>query len=108
MQALKIFERPSGCNLVEVAPGFAESLLKRNSGGRPLSKALVHRLTREMIEGTWNETQPIKFSRDGCLLDGRHRLQAVVNSKTTQVLWILTGSEVGIFDKPFAPLSRVI
>jgi hypothetical protein len=54
---------------------------KGNYKQRAISKAAVERFAAEMRAGNWTVTgQGLSFDCDGHLLDGQHRLQAVVKS----------------------------
>lgn len=64
-----------------VTPELAQEWVeKRNVHNRPIVKAHVDALAREMA--AWNgngaHPEPLIFDRDGYLLDGQHRLAAVV------------------------------
>lgn len=68
----------------EVTPDLAEKWLKRNhEENRPLAEKAVQSMVNDMISGNWRLThQAIAFNGDGKLIDGQHRLTAVVQSKT--------------------------
>jgi len=62
-----------------IGPEKAEEYLKANTKNRNLRKTLVKRYAREMQEGRWDfNGEALKFDTDGTLLDGQHRLTAVV------------------------------
>ena len=62
-------------------PEICESWLLRNSKNRPVRELHVRKLARDMRAGKWQMTgDPIRFSLDGELLDGQHRLMACVRS----------------------------
>lgn len=66
-----------------VTPEMALNWLEKvNTNNRPLSDAHVARLARDMKEGRWVLThEGIAFGPDGVLLDGQHRLWAVVEAE---------------------------
>ncbi len=67
--------------VVMVTPAMAVEWLKRNRKNRPINKAHVRRLVRDMAAGRWVPTpQPITFDVDRDLIDGQHRLTAIVES----------------------------
>lgn len=75
-----------------VTPSTATEMLKRNNNNRKLSDSHVSYLSREMKEGRWMfDGQPLRFNGDGCLLDGQHRLSAIVQSGTQQEFLVVTG-----------------
>lgn len=59
----------------------AELLLAGNSRNRTLREANVRRITDDLLSGDWTfDSSPIRVSRDGALLDGQHRLTALVRA----------------------------
>jgi hypothetical protein len=75
-----------------ISKELANQMLKRNGKNRSLNQKHVKFLSEEMINGNWLfDGQPIRFSDDGRLLDGQHRLNAVVDSDTSQEFLIVTG-----------------
>lgn len=67
--------------IVNVTPSLAERWLKANTRNRRLYPADVAKLARDMREGRWRFTgEPIKFDWNHVLLDGQHRLSAIVES----------------------------
>lgn len=80
------FNRQDPYNIViEVTPQLASSWLGEcNTHNRHVVEAHVNRLARDMKAGRWILThQGIAFSPNRVLLDGQHRLWAVVMSETT-------------------------
>jgi hypothetical protein len=83
--------------LVTITPDYAKDLLRHNIANRPLSKRHVADLAREMAAGAWRETgDTIKLS-DGLLLDGQHRLHAVVASGVPIKTLLVTGLNSEVF-----------
>lgn len=71
-------------HVVNVTPAIAEGWLRRNVHNRNQRPALVNLYCRDMTEGRWQLTgEGIKFAANGTLLDGQHRLAAVVKSGVT-------------------------
>lgn len=68
-----------------VTPALAQQWLARNfKNNRPLRRQKVERLAEDMRAGRWLLThQSIAFNHDGELIDGQHRLAAVVESGAT-------------------------
>jgi hypothetical protein len=66
-----------------ITPDMALNWLEKvNTNNRPVVDAHVHRLARDMKEGRWILThEGIAFSPDGVLLDGQHRLWAIVEAE---------------------------
>ena len=81
-----------------ITKSIAEQMLKRNFNNRRITDSHVEFLSQQMIKGQWLfDGQPIRFTTDGRLLDGQHRLSAVVKSDTSQQFLIVTGIESNAF-----------
>ncbi|HZF88787.1 hypothetical protein [Streptomyces sp.] len=64
-----------------VTPDLAQQWLELNTSNRPLSRPTVTHLTRAIQRGEWKLThQGIAFDEEGMLVDGQHRLHAVVKA----------------------------
>lgn len=76
---------------VRISPDMAEDMLKNNSSNRPISKRMVTRFVKEIQSDNWKMTgDTIKLSKQGRIIDGQHRLQAIVIAKvpvTTMVAY---------------------
>jgi hypothetical protein len=75
--------------LMNVSPDIATELLKGNIGNRKLADRTVEVLARDMASGEWRLThQCVAVSEAGTLIDGQHRLTAVVTSGTTVPMYV--------------------
>lgn len=85
--------------VVTVTPDQAlEILALHNNNNRRLRKSVVARYSRAIKTGQWRLTQQgIAISRDGVLLDGQHRLAAVVEANTPVEMVMATECDPGIF-----------
>lgn len=84
--------------VVDVTPRMArEWLAERNSGNRPIRQQWVVFLASQMTKGRWEVAQPIMFAADGRLLDGQHRLSAVVASGATVPMVVARGFDSNVF-----------
>jgi hypothetical protein len=78
--------------LERITPGIAAEMLARNSHNRNLRLARVSQLAQAMLRGEWQlNGQTLKVARDEALLDGQHRLQAVVESGVTIETLVVRG-----------------
>lgn len=78
--------------MVLVTPKMANKWLGKNTGNRQLREGVVDKLASDMSSGKWMLThQGIAFNCDGTLLDGQHRLHAVVESSTSQWMPVTVG-----------------
>lgn len=78
--------------LVEMSPELATKLLANNPSNRNVSQGRVYQYATDMLLGTWSTTgQAISVCEDGHLLDGQHRLYAVIKSGVTVPMVLVTG-----------------
>ncbi len=65
----------------KITPDVAAAFLKVNKINRAPSQAHIGALAKRMIAGEWElNGDSIRFDCDGCLIDGQHRLHAVIKS----------------------------
>lgn len=84
----------------KVTPELAKDLLTLNTDNRPIKDTTVKRYTEDMKAGEWAFTgESIGISNEGKLLNGQHRLLAIINSGTTQVFHLQSGLEPKTFNK---------
>ena len=75
-----------------VTPSLAKLLLEKNTSNRNINKNLVATYARDMINGDWmNNGETIKVSTSGVLIDGQHRLHAVIQSGESVKMLIVEG-----------------
>lgn len=63
-----------------ISPEIAKDYLASNAGNRRLSETTVLTYKNEMLAGRWDLGPVISFDVNGKLLDGQHRLSAVVSA----------------------------
>lgn len=84
--------------IVMVTPAMAMELLEYNGLNRPLNDQHVHRLARQIESGRWKfNGDTIKLASNKDILDGQHRLWAVIESKTAIETIIVRGIEADAF-----------
>lgn len=77
--------------LVHITPTQAAEWLKRNTRNRPICLPDVDRYRRDLERGNWITThQGVAFALDGTLIDGQHRLTAIVEAGV--------GAEMPVFE----------
>lgn len=71
--------------VMDVSPELAKKWLQeKNTCNRAIRSSVVNRYARDMAAGQWKVShQGIAFDHDGTLLDGQHRLGAIVLSGVT-------------------------
>ena len=83
-----------------VTPNIAREWLKTNESNRTLRPQRVRQYANDMKAGKWNLTgQGITFGKNGNLLDGQHRLHAIILADTAVDMLVVTDAEVcGTYD----------
>lgn len=77
---------------VQVTPDLAKRLLARNTRNRKISEKVVQKYVEEIRAGDWRLTPSgIGFDTEGELLDGQHRLAAIVKSGLPAPLMVTLG-----------------
>lgn len=72
----------------------AQRWLETNAANRSIRDRQVNQYARDMAAGKWAFTgEPIKFAKDGRLLDGQHRLWAIVMAEVSLPLTVVRGLE---------------
>jgi hypothetical protein len=86
--------------ITQVTPGMAQKWLSEsNVHNRPLYEKTVESYAADMKRGFWAlNNQGIGFDEKGTLIDGQHRLQAIVNSGATVPMLIVRGLSENFHD----------
>lgn len=72
-----------------IGPAEAKDLLSKNTHNRTLRPSIISLYTRAMDTGKWNfDGSPLRISTENVLLDGQHRLLAIIDSGTAQMISI--------------------
>ncbi len=78
----------------KVTPAVAEKYLDSMKTNRKLSSQRVSQLAGQMREGLWIfDGSPLRFNEDGELVDGQHRLWAIIEAEFTAEFLVLRGVE---------------
>lgn len=79
-------------SVVDVTPELAKAILGQNDKNRPISSDTVTKYSKLMKQNKWQfNGETIIIAIDGTLLDGQHRLSAIVASKTVQKMIVVKG-----------------
>lgn len=85
--------------VVEMTPVMATELLRENRGNRAMSRLNVESIVGAMLRGEWMENgETIKVSKSGRLLDGQHRLAAVVQADVALPMVVVSGLDDASFE----------
>jgi hypothetical protein len=91
-----------------ITPNQAKEILEtKNDGNRNVRKARVERWAREMKAGNWKLTgEPIIFGKTGRLLNGQHRLHAVIESNVPLTTVVIAGVDESTFNVMDSGMAR--
>lgn len=81
---------------VTITPDVAEQYLSSNTHNRRLQDFSVKKYAEVMRKGLWDEgapVAPISFDTDGVLINGQHRLWAIIESGVTLTLTVVTNAK---------------
>jgi hypothetical protein len=83
-----------------ITPEVAGVLLGNNVCNRKLRDPYVKVLASEMLSGRWREntSETIKITKAGVLIDGQHRLHAVIRAKKSIRFLVASGLDAAIMD----------
>ena len=85
-----------------ITPDIAADILKRNTSNRKISARYVKKYAEEMTSGNWQKNyEPIVISKTGRLLNGQHRLLAILESGQSVEIYVVRDADdnVTIFDR---------
>lgn len=86
--------------IITITPELATKMLQNNPNNRKIRSRRVEMYARDMKAGKWNLTgQGITIAKDGGILDGQHRLAAVVLAGVpVQMLVVSDADRVATYD----------
>ena len=82
------------CNVADINPKIAQSMLMLSAGNRKTDKENIHKIARDMVLGlySWDtKGSGIAFNPDGYLNDGHHTLEACIKSGKTIRMQVILG-----------------
>lgn len=81
-----------------ITPEDAMAMLEMNSSNRPLNHQHVNRISRQITEGKWRYNgDTIKIAKSNDILDGQHRLWAIIEAKQAVETIVVRGIEADAF-----------
>lgn len=88
-----------GLQIETITPAIATQMLAQNHRNRPANNAHVEKLAKEMREGRWKlNGSTICFDSQGGLVDGQHRLMAIVKSGHAIRSYVVRNLDNEVFD----------
>lgn len=93
---------------MDVTPALAAQWLENNFRNRPISDDVVDAYARDMLAGQWVAThQGIAFNDKDELIDGQHRLQAILKANVTVRMMVTFGLPSEIAGKQMTTMDCV-
>lgn len=95
-----------------ITPEKAKAYLALNKANyRKMSSSLVAKYASDMTAGRWKVNgEPIQFNCDGFLVNGQHRLAAIVKANVNIMILVVRGIESDVFDigknRSFVQIAR--
>lgn len=86
--------------VMDITPDMAKKILAhRNKNNRSIRYTHLEKLSNAIEKDEWKLTnQGIAFDKDGNLIDGQHRLAAVLQTRKTVKMMVATNMDANIFD----------
>ena len=96
--------------LETIGPADARKILQKvheRQNGRN-SETIINQYARDIAKGFWDTSVPqmIAIDRTGALLDGWHRLHAIIASDTTVQFWVMRNADPDAFKKTDSGFQR--
>lgn len=91
-----------------ITPSKAAEILTANKSNRRIKDRHVNFLVSEILEGRWhsNTGESIKIASDGTLIDGQHRLTAIVKSNKALTILVCRNMDKEVFSVIDTGISR--
>lgn len=75
---------------IDITPDMAAEMIEHNTMNRNISQLNVTRYANDMASGAWEQNgETIKIAEDGTVLDGQHRLWAIIESGMTVTMIVV-------------------
>lgn len=92
-----------------ITPEIAKKMLAKNSHNRNLSQKSLDHYVRQIEEGQWElNGDTIKFANDDTLLDGQHRLHAIMATKKPMKCIVVRGLSKSVMPTIDTGRSRTV
>ena len=92
---------PKGSVRMKITPAMAGTMLARvRKPNRPVSAMKDKGYAWAMANKRWGDNrQPIQFDKNGDMVDGQHRCNAIIHSKTSIMMDLVFGVDPAAFDR---------
>ena len=96
---VKLVSSMDGLHLEDITPERAADLLSQKASNRSLSETMVARYASDIAMGRWKVTgDTVKIDKKGKLIDGQHRLAAVIAAGIPIKTYVVYGIESAAMD----------
>jgi len=86
---------------------MARTMLATNTKNRKLRRTRINQYAEQMRRGQWQPTgEAIKFAKDGTLLDGQHRLHAIIEANVELDMLVVQDLDLSTFKVIDSGLTR--
>lgn len=93
--------------IVDVSPELAAEMLGHNTHNRNLRHRQVSAYAADMSAGKWHDNgETIKVAVDGTIIDGQHRLSAIIESDTKQRMLVVRNLPIHVQETVDAGMKR--
>jgi hypothetical protein len=93
--------------IIDVTPEMAHDWLSKNPNNRNLRKTVTESYARDMAAGHWVlNGETLKIADSGQLLDGQHRLSAVIAADTTVPMIVVRNMPISVMPTVDAGAKR--
>lgn len=94
-------------SVMRITPDMAKTMVGTNTNNRALRRTRVRQYAEQIKRGQWQATgEAIKFAKDGTLLDGQHRLHAIIEAGVPVELLVVQDLDLSTFKVLDSGLSR--
>lgn len=95
---------------IRISPDGAKYALVFNIGNRRVRKALVDYLATCILSGEWQEDhpQPVVFSDAGRMIDGQHRMLAIIKANVEVIVNVVFGARDELREYVDTGISRTL
>ena len=98
---IKKWKNMPSMTCMTITPEMAQDMLDRNyEKNRNQMGGVIASYAEDMKRGFWKsqKSSPIVFTKDGILIDGQHRLRAIIEAGLSIPMWVICDAKLEDFD----------
>lgn len=85
--------------VMDISPQMAKAFLEKNTHNRPIRPNAIVQYARDMANGRWVcNGETIIIHKDGTIVDGQHRLMAIIRAGVTVRILVVMNAPDGSFE----------